>query len=270
MIDAATLAANLNDPLWRIGYVYTITNLVTGKVYVGSSVEPNRRFNLHRMDLVSGRHHSPKLQNSWNKHGEAAFLFEIVEEVEDANFLLAREQAWIWRFQDVLLNCSMQAGSPIGVKRTEAQKQTASERKKAFYATPEGRAHLEAMHAKNRGRKQSDEERAMRSKVMTGKKCGPEWTDEQRKAHSLALKGRKMPLVSEATRENISKAKKGVRRSPAANEACTQAARARNALWISAEKPGWIAMIAQGVSIREIERITGRSRKVIARECGKG
>lgn len=207
-IDVATLAANLDDPVWRVGYVYTITNIETGKVYVGSSVNPRRRFYLHRRDLLAGGHHSPKLQNSWNKHGEGAFVFDVVEVVEDANFLLAREQAWIWRFEDVLMNCSMQAGSPIGVKRTDAQRQAASERKKAFYATPEGRAHLEAMHAKNRGRKQSEEERAMRSKVLTGKMCGREWTDEQRAAHSVALKGRKMPKFSDEWKANISAGKK--------------------------------------------------------------
>ena len=40
----------------------------------------------------------------------------------------------------------------------------------------------------------------------------------------------------------------------------------RNA-FVAAESAAWRAMAAQGKSFREIERLTGRCRRVIARAC---
>lgn len=259
------LAAHLDDPVWRSGFVYTIANIETGKVYVGSSVNPKRRFSLHRRDLVAGVHHSRILQNAWNKYGESAFHFNVVEDVEDVNFMVAREQFWIWRNWSVLMNCCMVAGSPLGIKRSAEQRKAASDSKKAFYATPKGRAIIDAMHAKNRGRIQSDEERAMRSSILKGKKCGRVWTEEQRAAHSIALTGRKMPPVSAATKEKISSANKNRKRT---KEAIAKSVSSR-LIWIAEEIESWVAMRRQGKSFREIERITGRSRDVISRECAR-
>lgn len=199
----------MDNPEERSGFIYTITNSLTGKVYVGSSVDPKRRFYLHRRDLDRGCHHSPILQNAWNKYGEASFVFDVVEQVDDTNFMVAREQFWIWRNQHMIMNCSPTAGSPVGVRRTEEQKRAASEARKVFCATPKGRAYIEALHSKNRGRKQSSEERSMRSARLKGVARGREWTDEQRAAHSRALTGRKMPEFSAEWKANISA---GIRR----------------------------------------------------------
>lgn len=242
-----------------MGKVYAITNTVTGKVYIGSTVNVARRFGVHKKALLAGKHHSPLLQNAWNKYGSAAFTFDVVEEVDDDLFLLPREQFWMWRNQGMLMNCALVAGSPIGTKRTEEQRAA----KRAFFATPEGRAVIKAASAANTGRKQSDEERALRSRIMKGKKCGPEWTDERRKAHSIVLTGRKMPPVTQSTRDAISAANKGRKRTP---EAIANALSARLS-WIEKETPGWLEMLQQGMSFREIEQKTGRSRKVVSRAC---
>lgn len=62
--------------------VYKIENMVNSKCYIGSSFDIYGRWVQHKRDLMSMRHHSAKLQNSWNKHGEQSFRFEIVEMVE--------------------------------------------------------------------------------------------------------------------------------------------------------------------------------------------
>lgn len=260
------LAANLDNQVWRKGFIYSITNRVNGRIYIGSTVDPKRRFYLHLRELKSGSHHSPRLQKSWNKYGEINFSFEVIEEVADINFLVAREQFWMWHFWSLLMNCAPVAGSPLGVKRTPEQRIVASESKRKFYATDAGKVAIEKARAKKSGRVQSDEERAMRSSRLKGNRnMGREWTDEQRAAHSIALTGRKMPPVSEETRRNISASKKG---KPAHKNSIAASVK-RHSEWIQKELPSWIEFIEEGKSFREIERLTGRSRDVVARECAR-
>ncbi|MEH7381895.1 NUMOD3 domain-containing DNA-binding protein [Bacillus sp. JJ1533] len=57
--------------------VYHIQNLENGKLYVGSSVEVEKRFDRHRRELKKGVHHCIPLQRAWNKYGEEAFEFRI-------------------------------------------------------------------------------------------------------------------------------------------------------------------------------------------------
>lgn len=63
-----------------MGGIYEIRNRVTGKAYVGRAQNFAARFNRHRYELRHGRHHCLHLQRAWNKHGEAAFEFVIVQE----------------------------------------------------------------------------------------------------------------------------------------------------------------------------------------------
>lgn len=58
--------------------VYRILNLKNGKYYIGSSVNINARFRLHRSNLDLNKHENKHLQNSWNKHGKAYFRFDVL------------------------------------------------------------------------------------------------------------------------------------------------------------------------------------------------
>lgn len=49
--------------------IYQIKNILTGKVYVGSSIDIHDRILDHKQMLKKDKHHSPKLQNSVNKYG---------------------------------------------------------------------------------------------------------------------------------------------------------------------------------------------------------
>lgn len=77
--------------------IYQIRNIQNGCVYVGSSLDIDKRLMEHRRLLRHGKHGNVKLQRAWDKYGWHSFEFLTVEEVEDANFLLPREQFWIWR-----------------------------------------------------------------------------------------------------------------------------------------------------------------------------
>lgn len=201
---------------------------------------PNQRRLEHMHNLRHKKHCSPYLQHCFNKHGEDSLLFEVIEAVDDANFILAREQFHIWRNHQRLLNSHPVADSTY------------------------------AAMASNIGRVQSKEERAMRSRAI--KKAIDDgitqyrpWTKERRKSHGEALKGRIMPKAKPERGLKISKALKG-RACPPKAIACSVATRTA---FIANEVHEWLAMRESGLSFREIERITGRCRRVIGRECKK-
>lgn len=71
--------------------IYAIEHL-SGKCYVGSASNISKRWSRHRADLRLGKHRNLHLQAAWDRDGEAAFTFRILEITED---LTAREQHWI-------------------------------------------------------------------------------------------------------------------------------------------------------------------------------
>lgn len=75
--------------------IYGIVNIIDGKKYIGSSNNVTRRWREHRKALYEGTHWNTHLQNAWNKYGDKAFLFTMVEEIKEINALSIREQYWI-------------------------------------------------------------------------------------------------------------------------------------------------------------------------------
>ncbi len=74
--------------------IYQILNLINGKFYIGHSVDYDVRWWEHERRLRANRHENSHLQAAWNKYGEKAFEFIVIELVE-FEFLLIREQYWI-------------------------------------------------------------------------------------------------------------------------------------------------------------------------------
>jgi group I intron endonuclease len=73
--------------------VYKIRNVVTDRVYIGSSVDMESRRKQHLRNLKKKQHINSYLQRSYNKYGKGAFIFSILEECEQDQ-LLEREQFW--------------------------------------------------------------------------------------------------------------------------------------------------------------------------------
>ncbi len=126
--------------------VYYIRNVITGRVYVGSTISCFRyRWNSHRKELENGVHRNRYLQNSWNKHGPKAFTFEIAEECEPDD-CLEREQDHLdsLRYAEVdLYNICPTAGHPFrGRKHTAERNRQMSETIRQHFADPVNRAKL--------------------------------------------------------------------------------------------------------------------------------
>ena len=110
--------------------IYKITNIITQDFYIGSAIRYDYRRWSHLHTFRKNKHKNPKMQNSYNKYGEDAFIFEVI--------LIAREQYWM----DKLLpnfNILKIAGSPLGVKHTEKAKENMS--KAHIGLTTEQRGH---------------------------------------------------------------------------------------------------------------------------------
>lgn len=112
---------DIEHSLRKSSGIYKITNTISNKIYIGSAECFKVRFNKHIGGLRNKRHHSPHLQNFFNKHGENCLKFQIVELV-DKNDLIQREQFYLdlyHPFGENGFNCSPTAGSVRGFKRGE-------------------------------------------------------------------------------------------------------------------------------------------------------
>lgn len=109
--------------------IYLIRNMVTDQVYVGSACSFRNRWNRHRLELNKGIHINPKLQNSWNKYGEDAFVFEE---------LLYCSKKDLVHFEQIVMNaynsyntgfnlCPV-AGNVLGFKHSESFKESLRQR----------------------------------------------------------------------------------------------------------------------------------------------
>lgn len=106
--------------------IYKIVNTVTGAVYVGSAaLSFRRRWQKHLSYLRRGKHVNPHLQSAWNKYGETAFEF-IILEATAPDGLLALEQWYIDNHARGLgvesYNVAPVAGSMLGFKFSEESK----------------------------------------------------------------------------------------------------------------------------------------------------
>lgn len=57
--------------------IYSIKNTVSGKVYIGSSINLASRLGEHLRKLKGNCHSNKYLQSAWNKYGESSFTFNI-------------------------------------------------------------------------------------------------------------------------------------------------------------------------------------------------
>ena len=221
--------------------VYRITNIRTGRAYVGSSVNVSKRLAWHFNELERGVHHCGHLQNSYNKWGKDAFDCDIIEYIDDVTKLIEREQFYIdsLGFKN-LYNSSPTAGSSLGVKRSEETKAKLRTR----IISPETRAKISAAAT---GRKDTEE---------TNLKRRLRKATEETKAKLRAYK------ATDETKAKLSAARKGYKHTPET--------KAKNgASWVSRivteetrvkQREAWIARAARGITeeTREKQRLSAK------------
>lgn len=81
-------------------FIYKITNLINGKIYIGQTVHPNRRWIEHKQHAMNGIDAYP-IHLAIKKYGSDNFSFEIIEEVENFN---EEEQRLIKEYNSMIPN----------------------------------------------------------------------------------------------------------------------------------------------------------------------
>lgn len=102
-------------PKHEFAVCYQITNKENGSFYVGSTWDVNNRMQAHLSVLRHNKHHSPKLQELWNRYPDEKYwdinivIFKTKEEA------IAQEQKILTEYNDspLLLNAVYNARSPI-------------------------------------------------------------------------------------------------------------------------------------------------------------
>lgn len=196
-----------------IASVYEFRNLITGRRYVGSSIHSHVRWNRHIRELEQKRHGNPKLQNAWNKYGSDAFVFQVLETLENATeeALRSLEQNYLADAVATGYNLSLEATAPMGRrKHSKATRDKMSKSHTGLSNTPEANRKIGEANSR---RVITPEFRAKRAEIgrrRLGKKYSPV-SEQARKNIAEAARKRKSrgkwkkPMSPEG-RENIRQA----------------------------------------------------------------
>jgi group I intron endonuclease len=175
--------------------VYIIKNITNNKIYIGSTINVDRRLKKHLSLLRRGKHHSEPLQRSWNKYGESNFVF-YVREVCEKSKLIEREQYYIDK-EKPEYNICPNAASRLGYKHKKETKEKIS---KSLIGKPSGfknKKHTEETKKRlseaNLGKKMSKEAREKMRLANLGRKR----SEEEKKKISESMKKIKTPLVKD-------------------------------------------------------------------------
>jgi len=141
--------------------IYKIINVVNNKFYVGSAVDLKRRRIRHFSELRTGKHNNKHLQAAWNKYGESAFIFVVLEEVDDSVNILELEDVWLKNHvgEDYCYNMGKTATAPMLGMVGELSPTW------GYIHTVEAKLKI---GASSKGRTQSEEEKAKRRQTMAG------------------------------------------------------------------------------------------------------
>lgn len=220
--------------------IYKITNLITGKFYVGSSQNINRRWGKHLQKLNTNTHPNIHLQRSFNVHGEYNFELSVLEYccLDD---LIPREQHYIDELKPHY-NIARVAGSSVGVVRSDETK--------------------EKLRIIGTGKKQSAETIEKRASKLRGK-----WdvNDKRRDSYRASKIGKLNPVFTHGWDKQVEamrKANIGCKRDKSVGEKIGKAlSKPVVQLTLNGD------FVAEWNSACEIERILGHANSRINKVC---
>ena len=91
--------------------IYKITNLINGKIYIGQSVDINKRWRQHkRNSQIKGREYDKYLYRAFRKYGLENFSFELLLECSPQE-LNEKEKYFINLYSSDTLGYNSQKGN---------------------------------------------------------------------------------------------------------------------------------------------------------------
>lgn len=191
----------------KIQGIYKIYNTITNKVYIGQSIDIEKRWKEHQWYAFQTDVNHP-LYNSIRKYNVQAFEFSILEKVIDELKLNEREQYYIDYFQSYIPEKGYNILQFVGTTRGYKHKE---ETKEKFSKIHKGKK-LSEEHKKNfswLGRKHSEETKKKMSEWQKGKKCSEEHIRNSSNARKGLPSSRKGCKLSDETKKKLSNVNKG-------------------------------------------------------------
>jgi len=186
--------------------IYKITNTVNGTIYIGKSIDLSQRWFSHRSYLRKGTHCNQYLQRAWNKYGESAFIFEIIEycnilDIDQREIFMIAEYDTFNNGYNLTLGGEGCAGRIPTEKQREVFRiyNATAEPRKGWNHSDEAKAKISKAH---KGRKITNEQKESVRKAHLGKKL----TEEHKEKIRQCVIGRKH---SEEAKVKVSEAHRG-------------------------------------------------------------
>lgn len=176
--------------------IYALFNFVTNKIYIGQAVIIYKRWKNHRIALDCNTHTNRYLQSAYNKDGQFAFIYYVLEEcsVEE---LTIREQHWMDFYQsynrEFGYNLAPAADSNVGLKHSEETIEAWSKQRKGKKRSEEAKAAIKAGWVKRKANGPvSEETKRKSSESHKGQKKSEEFKEaaRQRMTGNTYNKGR--------------------------------------------------------------------------------
>lgn len=244
----------------KICGIYEIHNILNDKRYIGQSTDIYNRWDIHKNQLRKQCHFNDYLQNAWNKHGEDAFEFNILE-ICSADLLNEKECFYISKYETIDHNKGynlkqggngLQVSDESRLKMSKAQRQRWTDELRQVLSdrySGENNPFYGKHHTKEVGLKISESNKNRK------------WSEESKKKTSEALKGRNPwntgIVTPQYVRDKISRSLKG-RISPN-TKAVVQLT--IDGQYIETFDSMAIAMLETGVSVGSISKCcTGRTK----------
>lgn len=200
--------------------IYIIVNIKNGKVYIGQTLNIKKRWGDHKSSLNRNKHKNPHLQAAWNKYGEKAFKFQVLEYCSTER-LDEREKHFIALYKNRGIAYNFSSGGINGLQGHVHGEQTRIKIANSKRGKPLSEEHKQKLSIALKGKHVSDETKI---KMSLSKKGNTHHTEEAKKKMSVAHKNRepmsaeiyakiaasnKGKTRTEETKKKMSDAKKG-------------------------------------------------------------
>lgn len=154
--------------------IYQIKCRKNGKIYVGQTIDLDRRLYDHLWNLRRGTHHNRYLQRAFNKYGESEFCFSILQECE-ATQLDNAEKKWIAKLcaMNPDAGYNLESGGNPGKEVSEEVREKKRGENNPMFGKKLDPKHVEILRSRNRGLHTSlseDDVASIKERIAEGEK----------------------------------------------------------------------------------------------------
>lgn len=209
----------------QVSGIYRIINIVTGKMYIGQSLDVKNRIRVHRYQLKKGNHGNDFLSRSYNIHGASNFIYEILYTIEDKtkeqaiHILNEKEEYFINKYNSFVNGYNLTSGggnkifseesiakmsaSHIGQTQSLKCRQMSSERMKNRIVSDETKRRLSVALAGKKHSTESKQKMSISKMGTDNNRYGTHHTEETKRKIGCAQLGEKNHNFSKETPESV-------------------------------------------------------------------